>query len=151
MSKGRQQHPISPLLPVNRNKFFEEVLTQMPSPALTGSFRLGRQTWSVHSLTGILAFSLCFLAGLWPQPGKLTFLSGRKITEENAFEIPSLLNQRYIIVVSNCKTVHCLHYISYSYFFHFFTLVIKYICLQKDNEPHLSHFLSSKSGIVQLY
>lgn len=29
------------------------------------------------------------LAGLWLQPSKLTVLSGRKIREENAFEIPS--------------------------------------------------------------
>lgn len=91
------------------------------------------------------------LAGLWLQPSKLTLLSGRKIREENVFEIPSLLNQRYTIVVSNCKTIHCLHYISYSYFFQFFhTCHIKYICLQKD-EPNLSHFLSGKLGIVQLY
>lgn len=87
VSKGRQQHPISPLLPVKHKQFLKEVLTQMPSPVLAGSFPLGRQTWSVHSLTGILAFSLSFLAGLWLQPGKLTFLSGRKIREESVFEI----------------------------------------------------------------
>jgi len=69
-SKSKQQHPVSPLLPVS-HKFLKEVLTQMSSPALTGSFLLGRQTWSVHSRTGILAFRLGFLAGLWLQPGKL--------------------------------------------------------------------------------
>jgi len=42
-SKSKQQHPVSPLLPVS-HKFLKEVLTQMSSPALTGSFLLGRQT-----------------------------------------------------------------------------------------------------------
>lgn len=73
-----RQHPISSLLPVNHTKFLEEVRTQLPSLDLTHSFPLGRQTWSVHCLTGILAFSFCFLAGLWLQPNKLnSYLVGK--------------------------------------------------------------------------
>lgn len=61
-----------------------------------------------------------------------------KIREENAFEIPSPLNWRYVIVISSCRTSHCPCYIDY--FFNFFHTYIKYICLQKENKPNLSYF-----------